>query len=304
MITFSLTWTLTFGVFISMIILTWDAMFNYAGPMWNDLVVTWNYDELFGRIQFPYITPAPSWTDAFKLSSLVAITMLSLAILMFWLEPIKRALIPMGKCERVGKEQPLYQFVVDICDKAGVKSTPNIYVMDSPQKNAFAVSKPFRSVIVVSQPLLSIENNELAWVIAHELGHIHYGDSKSSALWMSIIRVERLALHLRYLFLRITYPILMRIPPLRLLSTPILWMLNITVYMSDLTSSMTHKLFRILDSYAQRQMEYRADQYASQIVPIHHGISILQKLGGMVEPTFDIFATHPPMQKRIERLQR
>jgi len=303
LITFSLTWTLTIGVFVCLIILLWGVTFTYVGPMWNDLVATWNSDALFGQIKIPYMTSAPEWIKAFKISGIIALVMLSAAIAVFWFEPISKSVRAVGKCEKVSKEHPLYELVAEVCKGAGFKSVPSVYLMSSDQKNAFAISKPFRSVVIISQPLLTIDRNELAWIIAHELGHIHYGDSESSALWIAIIRIERAALHMRYWFLRLTYPVLMRIPPLRLFSTPIALFLNLTVYTSDFAIKVTHKIFRVLDSYAQRQMEYRADWYATQIIPACYGMSVLYDLGGMVEPSFDVFASHPPMEKRIERLK-
>jgi len=303
LITFSLTWTFTVGVFVCLVILLWGVTFTYAGPMWNDLASTWNSDALFGQVYMPYMASAPDWLEGFKVSVTVALVMLSMAICLFWLEPIKESVRAIGQCEKVSKEHPLYELVAEVCALAGIKAVPSVYLMASEQKNAFAISKPFRSVVIISQPLLNLERNELAWVIAHELGHIHYGDSDSSALWIAIMRVERLALHIRYWFLRLTYPVLMRIPPLRILSTPIAWFLNLTVYTSDMAIKVTHTFFRMFDSYAQRHMEYRADRYATQIIPACYGMSALYELGGMVEPAFDVFASHPPMNKRIEKIQ-
>jgi len=304
LVTFSLTWTFTIGVFVCLVILLWGVTFTYVGPMWNDLVSSWNSDDLFGQVMIPYMTAAPSWIEGFKLSGIIALVMLSTAIAVFWFEPISKSVKTVGKCDRVDKEHPLYELVAEVCQKAAMKSVPRVYLMSSDQKNAFAISKPFRSVVIISQPLLTIDRDELAWIIAHELGHIYHGDSDSSALWISIMRIERVALHIRYWFLRLTYPVLMRVPPLRLFSTPIVLFLNLTVYASDFAIKATHKLFRILDSYAQRQMEYRADWYATQVIPACYGMSVLYDLGGMVEPSFDVFASHPPMEKRIERIKK
>ncbi len=67
---------------------------------------------------------------------------------------------------------------------AGLPATPNLYVIDDPQPNAFATGRnPEHAVICVTTGLLSkLEYYELEGVIAHELAHIKNYDILLSAV--------------------------------------------------------------------------------------------------------------------------
>ncbi len=72
------------------------------------------------------------------------------------------------------KDNPeLYRLVENLCLAAGLPF-PKIYIIDSPQPNAFATGRnPKHGVVAVTRGLLEkLERTELEGVIAHELSHI------------------------------------------------------------------------------------------------------------------------------------
>lgn len=88
--------------------------------------------------------------------------------------------LKMFKAQEVGPaEAPmLHQLTAVLSDRAGLPM-PRVYVVNSPQPNAFATGRnPNRSAVAVSTGLLdSLSTRELAGVIAHELAHIRNRDT-------------------------------------------------------------------------------------------------------------------------------
>lgn len=71
-----------------------------------------------------------------------------------------------------------YRMVADLAARAGLPM-PRVYIMHSPQPNAFATGRnPSHSAVCASTGLLdALEPNEVAGVMAHELAHIRNRDT-------------------------------------------------------------------------------------------------------------------------------
>jgi heat shock protein HtpX len=78
--------------------------------------------------------------------------------------------------ERTAPE--LYGLVRQIAQDAGLPM-PRVYIMENPQPNAFATGRnPEHAAVAVTSGLLQhLSNDELAGVLAHELGHIKHHDT-------------------------------------------------------------------------------------------------------------------------------
>jgi len=81
----------------------------------------------------------------------------------------------------------LYNIVEEMKIASSLPSVPDIYIIDDPSANAFAVGqKPENAAIAVTSGLLnSLNRDELQGVIAHEVGHIVNRDT----LFMSMLGV-------------------------------------------------------------------------------------------------------------------
>lgn len=81
---------------------------------------------------------------------------------------------PLGPNDRHG----LSQMVAELARNAGLP-TPAVYLIDTPQPNAFATGRsPNNAAVAVTRGLLqSLSREELAGVIAHELAHIRNHDT-------------------------------------------------------------------------------------------------------------------------------
>lgn len=72
----------------------------------------------------------------------------------------------------------LYHLVEQLAAKAGLPM-PRVYITDNPQPNAFATGRsPEHAAVCVTSGLLAqVNQEELAGVLAHELGHVKHRDT-------------------------------------------------------------------------------------------------------------------------------
>lgn len=85
------------------------------------------------------------------------------------------------KAEKV-EEGYAFNLVEEMCVAAGIpqKDFPIVYVDPTTEANAYALSAPQGTLVIITQGLLNILNREqLQAVVAHELGHLISGDSKA-----------------------------------------------------------------------------------------------------------------------------
>lgn len=224
------------------------------------------------------------------------------------------------------ESSPEVMQLVHIVEEMAIASRlpiPAIYIIRAQEINAFAAGlKPNKSVIAVTTGALEqLSREELQGVIAHEFGHIASGDMKIgmqiAALVMGFFIIFYIGLRLLEgsFFMgrgsngeRKSGPILL-IALLLLLSGALLWFAG-----------------TILRACVSREREYLADASAVQFTRNPQGlIGALTKIKAVNEQVHDmpksglgyahlyfdhrssiwgrLFATHPPLEKRIEALK-
>lgn len=85
------------------------------------------------------------------------------------------------KAQKV-EEGYAFNLVEEMCVSAGIpqKDFPIVYVDPTTEANAYALSAPQGTLVIITEGLLNILNREqLQAVVAHELGHLISGDSKA-----------------------------------------------------------------------------------------------------------------------------
>lgn len=91
-----------------------------------------------------------------------------------------RMVLRMHNAQPVGGNDPvgLVRMVAELADNAGLPM-PAVYLIDTPQPNAFATGRnPDNAAVAVTTGLVrSLSREELAGVIAHELAHIRNHDT-------------------------------------------------------------------------------------------------------------------------------
>ncbi len=90
----------------------------------------------------------------------------------FYSDKIALAMSGARPVAREGNEY-LYRIIENLCITAGLPA-PRIYIMESPQINAFATGRdPQHAAIAVTRGALTrLENEELEGVLAHEMSHV------------------------------------------------------------------------------------------------------------------------------------
>lgn len=225
------------------------------------------------------------------------------------------AVMMTGAKEIKKKDNPrLYNTVENISIATGLPM-PKVYIINDPAPNAFATGRdPKHAMVAATTGLLDImDNKELAAVMAHEMSHVKNYD----------IRVSM-----------ITFGLVCIVGYITDLGVRMIWYTN---HSNDEDSSPVGAIIMvfvsilapIVASLAQlavsREREYLADASAAHITRYPEGmISALKKLDTHAQPMRhqnpatealfinnplkkssinNLFSTHPPIEKRIERLE-
>jgi heat shock protein HtpX len=201
----------------------------------------------------------------------------------------------------------LYNTVQNLAQQAGLPM-PEVGYYDSPEVNAFATGpSKNRSLVAVSSGLLKqMSHGEVQGVLAHEVAHIKNGDMVTMALIQGVINAFVM------FFARIITSMLFRSDDDRRPGFMYFIVLNIV----QLALSF---LGAIVVCWFSRQREFRADAGGSELAGRGSMVGALRRLMSTQElvdnsqpqlTTMKIaggpmamFATHPPLEERIARLE-
>lgn len=213
-------------------------------------------------------------------------------------------------------EHYLLDMVHKLAKQAGLTTMPEVGVYHSPELNAFATG-PTRnnSLIAVSSGLLTNMNrHEVEGVLAHEVAHVANGDMVTMTLVQGVINAFAL-----FLSRIIAYAISIAtsrdeehhsdVPHMAYYALTIVFDIIFTL------------LGSILVAAYSRWREYRADAGGAKLAGRENMIAALKRLkigAGMEDDSapslsalkishhpawLEIFSTHPPIDKRIARLE-
>src|SRR6185437_6448089 len=203
---------------------------------------------------------------------------------------------------------------------------PKVYIINDPAPNAFATGRdPQHAIVAATTGLLEImDDSELQGVMAHELGHVRNYDIRVSMIVFGLTVAIGL---IADILLRMSLfggfaggnnrnnnsggggggnPILLVIGIVALVLAPIMASLvQLAVsrqreYLADATSSMTTRDPDELVSALQKLGEYGRPLRRQNSSMAHLWIA------SPLKPTLmsRLFSTHPPIEQRIERLQK
>lgn len=206
--------------------------------------------------------------------------------------------------------------------KAGLPDVPQVGIYESPEVNAFATGPTKRrSLVAVSRGLLNQMNqNELEGVLAHEISHISNGDMVTMTLIQGVVNafVMFLARALAFVLSGLGRGNQRRESGMGSYAT---YMILVFVF---------EVIFMVLGSmvvfWFSRRREFKADRGGAELAGKHNMIAALQSLSNLTtrhdikaeQPAFQtmkistrsrshglalLFASHPPLETRIERLQ-
>ena len=209
----------------------------------------------------------------------------------------------------------LYNIVENLSLTAGLP-TPEIYIIDDPAPNAFASGRdPKHSLVAATTGLLDIMNDkELTAVMAHELSHIKNYDIRVSTIVFGLVCLVGFLADVGWRMARYNSRRSSNND-----NSPVgLIIILITSIFAPLAASLAQMA-------VSREREYLADASAVHLTRYPEGmIAALKKLESHAQPMKsqnpameamyissplkkkslnNLFSTHPPLEKRIERLE-
>ena len=203
----------------------------------------------------------------------------------------------------------LYAIVANLTQRAGLPM-PRIAIISDETPNAFATGRnPDHAVVAVTEGIMRVLNRaELEGVIAHELGHVKNRDiligSLAAVLAQAIMFISHMAIWftprddegrsnpIAAILIYILGPIAAMMLQMALSRS--------REYMADAYSAHLTGRPDMLASALQRIAGYNAEVPMRNADPATAHMMIVNPLTG--GGFFSLFSTHPPMAKRIERL--
>ncbi len=213
------------------------------------------------------------------------------------------------------KEVLVYDIVFDLSQRKGIKM-PEVWIYESSEPNAFATGATKNSSLVaVSSWLLDKMNeNEIKWVVAHEMSHIFNWDMITMVLLQWVINTFVIFLS------RVIANIVDWYFSKEESSGPS-WIYYVTSIVLDLVLWL---LASIIVMWFSRHREYKADEGSARLVWKENMIAWLESLKKMVNLASSddsklatmkistknkswlmaLFSSHPDLDLRIENLRK
>ncbi len=215
------------------------------------------------------------------------------------------------------EQRHLLEMVHRLARKADLSTMPEVGIYKSNEVNAFATGPTrSRALVAVSTGLLSrMKENEMEGVIGHEITHVANGDMVTMTLLQGVVNAFVMFLA------RVLAYVMSGLGRNRQNSSGVSMSYILLVYLFEV-------IFMILGSIVvaaySRYREYRADAGGARLAGKEAMISSLQTLRVLQEikdphenpamaafkishsakkGLMSLFASHPPLESRIERLQ-
>jgi len=221
-----------------------------------------------------------------------------IALSMYRAQPVTRAQLPR-----------VYAVVERLTSKAGIPM-PKIYVIPTESPNAFATGRnPNHASVAVTHGILALLNDEeLEGVLAHELGHVRNRDILTSSIAATLAGAITILARMAFWFggggdrrrgSGIGAIFMLLLAPLAAMLIQ-LWVSRTREYEADASGAhLTGNPYALASalekiSAVSRQVPLLASPNSA------HLFIVAPLLSG--ETFASLFSTHPPIQKRIERL--
>ncbi len=195
---------------------------------------------------------------------------------------------------------------------------PRVFIIDDPAPNAMATGRnPRNAMVAATTGILDImDDRELAAVMAHEMGHVKNYDIRVSMIAFGLASVIGIMsdIALRMLWFggnndrdnNNSNPITIVIGIVVIILAPIVAaMIQLAIsrqreYLADATSAMTTRDTEGMVRALKKLEQYGKPMQKQNSSTAHLFLNNPLKSGGLA----NLFSTHPPLEKRIERLRQ
>ncbi len=209
---------------------------------------------------------------------------------------------------RSGEETLVYSTVEDLARNLGIRM-PEVWIYQSPDPNAFATGPTKNNAMVaVSTGLLAnLNEREVRAVLGHEMGHVFNGDMFTTTILAGLMNT-----FVYFISLTVSRHLSERNPMLGLLSYFFLQVVLSFLAMIPICWFSRHREFAA-DRFAARK--YGSDAMISALEAIDRFVARTQirystqdalatmKISGNTRGWLHLFATHPPIEARIQALR-
>ncbi|MFP4484071.1 MAG: zinc metalloprotease HtpX [Spirochaetaceae bacterium] len=198
----------------------------------------------------------------------------------------------------------LVGLVQELAKRASLQVPPEIYVLNAPLLNAATLGTVKRPLLVVTPMLVrALTYRELAGVLAHEVTHIRHRD-------LAFFRIVEMVAMITVVVARVGWILLIFYLPAALMTQAHVPITVIAVLAAAPAASV------LLQLGLSRSREYAADLGAVELTRDPEGLaSALQKIDNVGRSYLhqmlpvprkrdsSVFRTHPPTDRRVERLR-
>lgn len=258
-------------------------------------------------------------TESGYLGLSIAVIIATIMTLVSYFSGDKIALATAGAKKIQKQDSPyVYRLVENLAITAGIQ-TPNIYLINDAAPNAFATGRdPEHSSIALTTGLIQcLENEELEGVIAHEMSHIKNYDIR---LMMVVIVLVGIVALLSDFFIRFSFfghsrrnskgniSAIMAIAGivLMILSPFIAKLIQLAVsqkreYLADASGALLTRYPQGLANALEKISQYHQPMKNANNAIAH--LYIANPYFGIRKRFANLFSTHPPIEKRIQKLR-
>ena len=276
----------------------------------NFLIVStfWGLVEIFSPIRWQWLQKGMNYfTIAFTETNIIivlsALTLLVPCLLYrTWI--MQRYLCWSLNCQRPkgAAGEQLKQAMSIVCRRAGLDIDDyNLYVCnDDKDLNAFAVGS---NNIAVTLPLLSnLRINEIAGILAHEMGHIQNRDTNTALLTSTMGSFGNLVIRI-YSYITLILQIISFIPIIGWFTSILSWFFVIQIWLFQFLMQLP---LHLITMFSSRQDEFEADQYACEIglgTELYNGLVYITQGEEQKGFAARILSSHPATKQRLERIR-
>jgi heat shock protein HtpX len=208
-----------------------------------------------------------------------------------------------------GQAPELYAIVANLAQRAGLPM-PKVAIIPDPTPNAFATGRdPDHAVVAVTEGILdTLSRHELEAVLGHELGHVKHRDiligSLCAVLAQAIILLSRMAIFVRPRDDReggnpLAAILVMVLGPIAALMLQMAVSRSREYQADDYSAHLTGRPDQLASALERIEgFNQKAPMRDAEPATAHMMIINPLRGGGL----FALFSTHPPVAKRIARL--
>ena len=257
-----------------------------------------------------YVAMASSWFDITaekQYAPMILACLIMLGVLLFGLiKPIMKFIYWFQNLYRDPTPEennillPLFN---ELCEKSGKNPADfNLYVNSENVYNAFAFGE---NNICMDEKTLTLNNDMIKAILAHELGHLHYKDTVHSNYGYLISTTGVLALKGFYFTARLFF--LVAVIPIPLFNWVMVMMGYVFAFSGKILEFVLVVPLWLVNMFSSRQNEYRADRFAVELGAgkgLEEFFGLLTKLYGNIGFFEQFRSSHPKTSKRLKSIRK